>query len=127
MNKLLIGLLVVAAGVGIFFLTRAKKENPVSTELTKELLIGKWTPAANDSGAGQFQYEFQDKGQLVRSAGDSIKADTSHYAWNKNNELVWKQDGTDSVGKSFTVLKLSADSLEVKAQDSVITLFTRVK
>ena len=41
MNKLFIGLLIIAAGAGVFFFLRNKKSG-TSTGLQKELLVGKW-------------------------------------------------------------------------------------
>jgi hypothetical protein len=130
MKKLLIGLLVVAAGTGIFFFACKQKDKPVTQELKKEMIIGQWTTQStpgNDSSFNQYRYEFQKEGQLVKSLNDSVKADTAHYEWNKDNELVWKENATDSAGKNFTVLKLTADSLQVQGKDSVTILFTKLK
>ena len=48
MNKLLIGLLIIAAGAGAFFLLR-KTEQPVTQRIERELLIGKWMGTRVDS------------------------------------------------------------------------------
>jgi hypothetical protein len=118
MKKLIIGLLIVAAaGTAFYLLTRKKKDSQTAT-ISKELIMGKWKtvvqePAA-DSAKTLYQYEFQKDGILLRAAGDSAKADTAHYEWNKSNELVWKEKAADSIGRTYTVIKLTADSLELK-------------
>jgi hypothetical protein len=122
MNKLIIGLLILAAGAGIFFYLRNKKEKPVAGTINQELIIGKWKTATDSS-----TYEFQKNGQVIKSAGDSLKADTSYYEWNKTNDLVWKQKINDSTGKVYVLLKLSTDTLQVRSADSTEQLFTRLK
>lgn len=130
MNKLLIGLLVVAAGAGAFLLLRKKKNVSVSNEIKKEWIIGIWkTDAvmATDSNFSKYRFDFQKDGNIVRSLNDSAKADTSHYEWSKNNELVWKERTGDSIGKIYLVTKLTQDSLQVQAADSSTVLFTKLK
>jgi hypothetical protein len=130
MKKLFIGLLVVAAGAGIYFLVVKKEPQPVTSVSKKEMIIGKWAtgPALQpDSGSTRHQYEFQKDGQLIRSLGDSINADTTKYEWKQENELTWKQEASDSVATNFTVLRLTTDSLEVRGKDSVVILFTKLK
>ena len=127
MNKLFIGLLIVAAGAGVFFVLR-KKKNTTTSNINKEWIIGKWkTDAGKDSAFSQYSYDFLKEGNIVRSLNDSVKADTSHYEWNKNNELVWKESTGDSTGKVFSILKLTQDSLQVQSKDSVQILFIRTK
>jgi hypothetical protein len=133
MNKLIIGLLIIAAGAGVFFLLRKKKETTVINSINKEWIIGKWIPitigtdAVNDSNFSKFQFDFQKEGNVIRSLNDSVKADTSHYEWNKANELVWKEKASDSTDKVYLVTKLTVDSLQMRATDSSSVLFTKVK
>ncbi|MEO7984160.1 MAG: hypothetical protein ABI688_08765 [Bacteroidota bacterium] len=130
MNKLIIGLLVVAAGGAIFLLLRKKKNATVTNEIKKEWIVGKWETAAviaNDSNFSKYSFDFQKDGQIVRSLNDSVKADTAHYEWSKANELVWKEKLTDSAGRIYQVIKLTADSLQVQAVDSSTVLFTKLK
>ena len=130
MNKLLIGLLVVAAGAGAFLLIRKKKNAVIANEIKKEWIVGKWKSdavVANDSGFSKYSYDFQKDGNIVRSLNDSAKADTSHYEWSKANQLVWKEKTGDSIGRIFSVLKLTQDSLQVQAADSSKILFTKLK
>jgi hypothetical protein len=137
MNKLIIGLLVVAAGAGIFLLLRKKKETTITNDLQKELIIGKWKSdaiMANDSNFSKYQFDFLKDGNVIRSLNDSTKADTSHYEWNKANELVWsgwtpseKEKATDSTGKVYVLTKLTTDSLQVQTADNSTVLFTKVK
>ena len=135
MNKFIIGLLVVAAGAGIFLLLRKKNETPTSNSINKEWIVGKWNPIAigsdstlaNDSNFSKYRFEFQKDGNVVRSINDSVKADTTHYEWNKNNELVLKEKANDSTGKVYVVTKLTSDSLQMQARDSSTILFTKLK
>ena len=131
MKKLFIGLLVVAAGGAAFFYFNQKSGNkPAQDSLNKELIIGKWkTDAvpANDSGFYKYSYSFQKEGIVFRSLSDSVKADTTHYEWSKANELVWKENASDSTGKIYSVVKLTQDSLQVQSKDSSTVLFIKVK
>jgi hypothetical protein len=129
MKKLFIGLLVVVAGAGAFFYFYRKTCNkPAQDPLTKEWIIGKWKAnAGKDSVFNKFSYNFLKDGSILRSLNDSAKADTTHYEWNKKNELVWKEKATDSTGKSYSVVKLTQDSLQVQASDSSTVLFTKLK
>lgn len=128
MNKLLIGLLIVAAGAGVFFLLRKKKNATTTNDIKKEWIVGKWkADAGKDSTFSSYSYDFLKDGNIIRSLNDSAKADTSHYEWNRNNELVWKEKTSDSTGKTFSVVKLTQDSLQVQSKDSIGILFTKVK
>ena len=135
MNKFIIGLLVVAAGTGIFLLLRKKNETTTANSINKEWIVGKWNPIAigsdstlaNDSNFSKYRFEFQKDGNVVRSINDSVKADTTHYEWNNNNELVWKEKANDSTGKIYVVTKLTSDSLQMQATDSSTILFTKLK
>lgn len=132
MNKLLIGLLLVAVGAGAFFYFNQRTCNkPQQDLLTKEWIIGKWKTVSyqpvTDSVQPMYQYDFQKEGLVLRSVSDSAKVDSSHYEWSKTNELVIKQLAVESVQQTFTVLKLSPDSLQVKSQNNFEILFTKLK
>ena len=130
MNKLFIGLLVVAAGAGIFLLLNKKKNTTEVETINKELIIGKWKTNSvlpSDSTFSLYSYNFQKEGIILMSLNDSAKADTSHYQWNKKNDLVWKGKATDSTGETFSIVKLTQDSLQLQAVDSSTVLFTKVK
>ena len=128
MNKLFIGLLIVAAGAAaLFYFNRRTCNKPAQDSLTKEWIVGKWkADAGKDSVFSSYSYDFLKDGNIVRSLNDSVKADTSHYEWNKKNELVWKENAADSTGKILSVLKLTQDSLQVQAADSSTVLFIKV-
>lgn len=131
MNKLLIGLLVVAVGAGAYFFL-LKKEKPIAdNEFKKEWIIGKWKTAsqqpAKDSAQPMFQYEFLKDGILLRSVSDTVKADSLRYEWKQDKELALKSSPTDSAGTVFSVLKLNKDSLLLQGNDSVKTLYSKAK
>ncbi len=131
MNKLFIGLLIVAAGAAVYFFLNKKKDDPTALVINKELIIGKWNTTAEqrvkDSVQPVYQYEFQQAGTVLHSLNDSATVDTTHYEWNKANELVWKQHATDSIGETFSVVLLTKDSLQMRSRDSVTTLFIKAK
>jgi hypothetical protein len=131
MNKLLIGLLVLAVAGGAFFLLNKKNNEPVTQTLNKEWIIGKWETssytAAVDSSQPKFRFDFLKDGIALRSLSDSVKADTITYTWNDKQELVIQENTKDSIGTVFAVTKLTADSLQVQRADSVTILFTKVK
>jgi hypothetical protein len=82
---------------------------------------------ANDSVFSRYSFDFQKDGHLIRLLNDTVKADTSVYEWNKANELVWKEKSTDSTGRVYRILVLTADSLQIKGTDSAVVLFTKLK
>jgi hypothetical protein len=145
MNKLLIGLLVVAVGAGAYFFL-LKKEKPVAdNEFKKEWIVGKWKMdalqpgkdsttsfmvgimALVDSNTMKYQYEFTREGTILHLLGDSVTKDTSHYVWNKEKQLVWKEDPSDSIGSVLQVLKLNKDSLQFQGTDSTVVLFSKLR
>ena len=142
--KLFIGLLIIAAGAGIFFFLRNKK-NQSSHPIKKELIVGKWKldsirVKSNDS-AGQFisflastdpnfyrhQYDIRKDGSILQSTDDPLKTDTSVYQWTKRNELAVKENRRDSAGEVFTVTRLTMDSLLLLSKDSAVFVFTKLK
>ena len=130
MNKLIIGLLIVAAGAGVFFFL-IKKNKTAATSINKDWIIGKWQAQPPnplvDTVFIPYQYDFQKDGILLQSLKDSIAADTMHYDWNKISQLVWKQKKEDTAARVFSVVQLTQDTLQVQAVDSSTVLFTKVK
>ena len=126
MNKLLIGLLVLAAGTGIYFLVRKQEHQPVPSSFNKEQLTGTWASipkSPNDSVAFNESYQFQSNGRVIHVL-DSTKADTLFYDW-KKDQLVLKQQQTDTIGTEYTITQLINDSLQLRAVDSTVLRFTR--
>jgi hypothetical protein len=145
MNKLFIGLLIAAAGTGVFFLLR-KKKSTTSNEINKEWIVGKWkvdsiSPGkdpehviialldATDSAAKKEVHHFYDNGLLVSgNPYDSpIKNDSSHYEFSKNNELVFKEKASDTASTIFSIIRFTKDSLQIQTKDSTWMLLTKVK
>lgn len=118
MKNVLIGLLIAAAGTGIyFFVIKKKKEQPVETGFSKELIIGKWTGEAKsvpDSAIARVKWEFRKDGTAIFAAGDSVKADTLYYTWKDSLGLRIQKTPADSMDIIYQVSKLTADSLELK-------------
>ena len=143
MNKLFIGLLIVAAGTGVFFFLR-KRKSATANEINKEWIVGKWkvdsiSPGkdpelvfqlyATDSNSKKEVHHFFDNGLLVSSYPyDSlIKNDSSYYEFSKNNELVFKGKVNDTTSTVFSIKKLTQDSLLVQTKDSTRVLFAKAK
>jgi hypothetical protein len=74
-----------------------------------------------------YQYDFQKEGTVLRSLSDTVKADTTHYEWSKNNDLVMKQKVSDSASQTFSVIILTKDSLQLRSADNTGILFTKLK
>lgn len=142
MNKLFIGLLIIAAAAGVFFILRKKEQ--ANASIQKELIIGEWKidslysgkdsnsnfltgiMGMADSNTLHYAYEFTKDGAILRSLNDSVTKDSSFYKWNKDNQLVWSETG-DSTGSNLSILKLGKDSLQLRTGDSTIVLFTKLK
>lgn len=145
MKKLIFGLLIIAAGAGLFFYLQNKKETSSQNNIQKELLIGKWKMSSIQEGKDSsnnllvgimglvdtnilnYDYEFTKDQKINRFLGDSLTKDSSVYEWNKNNQLIWKEYYRDSVGEALQVLKLNNDSLQLRDKDSMLIYFTKVK
>lgn len=132
MKKLFIGLLVLAAGGAVFFLLNKKKNSTEVATINKTLILGKWKPIskepATDTLQTQYQFDFLKEGIVLRAENDSTKADTTYYEWNKANELVMKESATDSAGTLYTVVKLTADTLQVQSKiNNVSLLLTKAR
>jgi|GEM_PF-710265 len=123
MNKLFIGLLIIAAGTGIFFLLSDTKGTSTREPINKELIIGKWKEDGRDPG---ILYVFEKDLMLLQSLGDSMKIDSSYYTW-KQDSIIWKETLTDSMGKAFVVQKLTKDTMQLQATDSKIILLVKQK
>jgi hypothetical protein len=143
MNKLFIGLLIVAAGAGAFFFLR-KKKSTTTSDIKKEWIVGKWkvdsfSPGkdsslvfllyATDSNSKKEIHHFYEQGLLVTTYPyDSLlKNDTAYYEWNKNKDLIFKGKVSDSTAYIFSIEKLTKDSLQVQSKDSATILFTKLK
>ena len=121
-------LLTAIAGYLLYSHLATKKNTTTSNNIKKEWILGKWkADAGKDSAFSSYNYDFLKDGNILRSLNDSAKADTSHYEWNKNNALIWKENAGDSTGKIFSVLKLTQDSLQVQSKDSDTILFIKLK
>ena len=145
MKKLFIGLLIVAAGAAIFFLLREKNKSITANNFQQEQIIGKWkfnsllfSKDSNDnfmpgimgmvdSNLSKYHYEFTKDGFITFSLGDSLIRDSSRYEWDKESQLVWKENPADTSGDVFKVSRLTIDSLALQSKDSSVLLFTKVK
>jgi hypothetical protein len=144
MKKLFIGLLMLAAGAGVYYFLQNKKTN-TDKPVDKELLAGKWELdsttslkktvlvfktgiiSPKDSTFQRYHYEFQQGGTLIQAVNDSVKAGTSHYEWGKKNELLIKALATDTTVEAYSVSKLSIDSLILRAKYSAVFVFTKLR
>jgi len=143
MNKFIIGLLLIAATAGIFFVLQKQKSNTIR-DLNKELILGKWKiksydakadssnslfvgiMALVDSNIFKYTYEFTKDEKILRLLGDSVCLDTSQFEW-KHDKLLWKEDRKDTLGELLHVINLTMDSLRLLCDDSTQILFERQK
>ena len=145
MKKVFIGLLITAAGAGIFFLLQ-KKNKPVNASyIQKDLIVGKWKldslyslkDSSSDlmtDGFGLadpnlliYEYAFTKEGSIELSLKDSLTKDSSRYEWINEGQLAWKEYPANKTIEVFDVSLLNSDSLSLRSKDSVILLFTKVK
>lgn len=145
MKKVFIGLLIAAAGAAVYFLLQKKKELIIHQRIQKEQLIGKWKfdslllPKYSDTALvsgilkavdpklKNYQYEFKQNGTISLLQADSLTKDSMQYAWNSNDQLVWKEQPADTAGTTFSISALNKDSLLLLSNDSTLLLFKRVK
>ena len=143
MNKFILGLLLIAAAAGIFFVLQKQKYN-TTDGVNKELIFGKWkiksydakTDSSNalfvgimgivDSNTLKYSYEFTKDGKILRFLNDTISEDTSLFVW-KKDMLLWIENKQDTVGELMLVIKLIKDSLLIQSDDSTKISFAREK
>ena len=130
MKKIIIGLLVIAAGAAAYYLYSKNETTGSGNEKQQALILGKWelisTTGGNDSLAKKYQYEFIQHGIALIRDSATATADSSIYVWSKAGELQFKENAADSTADTFVVLKLNTDSLQVRNKDSITYLFTRL-
>ena len=144
MKKVFIGLLIVAAGAGIFFLFQ-KKNKPAKGYVQKDLIIGKWKLdslySLKDSGSNvmpdvmelvdphlkKYEYEFTKGGAVGLWLKDSLTKDSIRYEWIKEDQFAWKEYPANKTIEVFDVSVLNRDNLSIQSKDSVILLFTKAK
>ncbi len=141
MKKLFIGLLILAAGTGMYFFVTNKTR--ISEELNyKTLIVGKWKldsinyredsirnglSAGLDSLAMQYTYELKENGTTRMFSGDSLMQESSVYEWKKDRQLVWKDSPADTSGTTLTVLQLDKNKLIVLTNDSSRLVFNKLR
>ena len=143
MNKFILGLLLIAAVAGTFFVLQKQKTN-TTVGINKELIFGKWkiksydarSDSSNalfvgmmaliDSNTLKYSYEFTKDGKILRFLGDTASKDTSLFEW-KGNMLLWKEEKEDTVGEQMLVNKLIKDTLLLQCDDSTQISFIREK
>jgi hypothetical protein len=81
----------------------------------------------SDSKLNKYLYEFKKDGAVSRSVGDSLTSGSASYKWNRENQLVWKENPADTNGTIFNVSVITQDSLLLQSIDSVVLFFKRVK
>lgn len=135
-------LLIAAVGAGVYFLFLNKKKTEITgSEIQKELIVGKWKLDSLSQTKGDaklfagldtmiksnfvnYAYQFQQDGKVLRLFKDSVQKNDSRFEWTKDDQLLFKQEA-DSIETSFTVSKLSKDSLILQSKDRTTAFFSK--
>lgn len=131
MKKIFIGLLIIAAGAGIYYLLSAPKNNVPVTENRSALLIGNWKSVASgngtdSSGLSGMLYEVQKDGLVLVRDSATVAADTVYYSWTTAGDLQLNPTKADSTRENFNVVLLNKDSLQLKDKFNKLHLFIRI-
>lgn len=146
MKKILIGLLIIAAGAAIYFLLPKQQKTISNLDSQKELLIGKWKldslvypqkPSADDFMTSimgmvdslyiQYQYRFDENGYIQILNKDSSTKDSSRYEWSSDHQLKWRESTPDTISYLFHVNELNKEKLVLQSNDSTRFLFSKLK
>ena len=131
MKKVWIGLLIAAAGTGVYFFIKSRQQTdkPIVSG-HQEWLIGKWTGQSvdqvPDSLSSVQQWEFKQDGIAIFSKEKPLTNDTLQYVWKDSTSLGIKS-ATDSTATVFRVIQQAADSLILESSDSSRILLGRTK
>lgn len=129
MKKIIIGLLVIAASVTVFYFANNRtSDKPDQEKDVKELIVGKWKAISLDdfdSLSVKYYLTFNKNGTLIRSQSDEESTDTSSYKWVSATEIQWSENAKDTTGRSYKIIKLTKDSLEFHIIDSIFALFIK--
>ena len=130
MKNVWIGLLIAAAGTGIFFLLRNGKRSGPKGSIDIEQVLGQWKTdikSPGDTVSRTVRYAFEKDGLLLTYTDTTGRADSAYYAWMKDGRLEWKKSKSDSSGLAFTVKRNGNDTLRLVSADSLETTLVRVK
>ena len=142
MKKLFIGLLIIAAGAGIFYFLRKQNKSLTKIDIQRDWIIGNWKLDSIDMGKDsgdiniltlldsnlyEYRYQFTADSTVYVSLKDSLTADSSRYAWGEQNELVFQNDLFNKAPDSLNVTMLSKDRLVLQDRDSVLLFFAKAK
>lgn len=132
MKKVLIGLLIAAAGTGIyFFISTRKKAAQPTTRYSQEWIIGKWESHRNDSVPDSLfsvqHWEFSKEGIAVFHNQRPALTDSFRFSWKDSLTLSLKKSIEDSTETIFNIVRLQPDSLELKTAESTGIQLTKMK
>ncbi len=129
MKKIIIGLLILAASIAVFYFVYNKpSDKPGQENDEKELIVGKWKAISLDdfdSLAVKHFLTFNKNGTLIRSQSDSGINDTTSYKWISSSEISWSEDPKDTDGHSYKIARLTKDSLQFQITDSIVALLIK--
>lgn len=131
MKKIFIGLLIVAAGAGAYYLLSQSKNIEPVKENNTTLLLGKWKagePAGvNDSSLlDGTQYEVLKDGLVLMRDSTGAAPDSVYYVWTATGDLQIRTKSTDSTGENLKVVQLTKDSLQLKDKNEKLHPFIRM-
>ncbi len=125
MKIILITLLLVAAGTGIWFFLANKNKINKPTPQPMLQLAGNWETVGKDSANNNERFRFTADSLLFHTTTDSLPADTFHYQL-RDAQLVLTHGNGDSSVNYLSILLATADTLQLKTADSSILLLHRI-
>lgn len=131
MKKIFIGLLIVAAGAGAYYLLSQSKNIEPVKENNADLLLGKWKAGEPVSGSDSSlldgtHYEVLKDGLVLMRDSAGAAPDSVYYVWTANGDLQIRTKRTDSTGENLKVVRLTKDSLQLKDKNSKFHHFVRM-
>lgn len=125
MKIILIALLVLAAGTGVwFFLANKNKINKPAPHPMLQL-AGNWETIGKDSANNSGRFRFTAGSLLFHTTTDSLPADTFHYQI-RDAQLLLMHGNGDSSANYLSILLATEDTLQLKTTDSSILLLHRI-
>ena len=132
MKNVFIGLLVLAAGAGVYFFLIQKQKGPEQEKgLHKEWITGQWKISPPEPGGDSLltdgQWEFRKNGEAFYQAAGQTEKDTLRFNWQQDSTLQISSRTNDKFGISFRVLRLTADTMQWEGDEQQTLQLLKLK